>query len=36
MNERGDDWFEEDERKVVRDAKTFPFNLTTSQGKRDF
>ena len=33
MNEQDDIWFDKEERKVVQDAKTFPFNLTTSQGK---
>jgi hypothetical protein len=36
MNENDNVWFTEKERKVVRDKKTFPFNLTTAQGKRDF
>lgn len=36
INEDDGKWFNEQERKVVRDQKTFPFNLTTNQGKRDF
>jgi hypothetical protein len=36
MNEDDGKWFNEEERKVVRDKKTFPFNLTSNQGKREF
>jgi hypothetical protein len=36
MNEDDGKWFNEAERKVVRDKKTFPFNLTTNQGKKEF
>ncbi len=36
MNEHSFGWFNEEERKVVRDKKTFPFNLTTAEGKRKF
>ena len=36
MNEHEDRWFTHDETKVVRDNKTFPFNLTTPQGKSEF
>lgn len=36
MNEDDGKWFNEQERKVVRDRKTFPFNLTSNQGKREF
>ena len=33
MNEKDDVWFDKEETKEVNDSKTFPFNLTTSQGK---
>lgn len=36
MNEDDGRWHDEEARKVVRDRKTFPFNLTTNQGKREF
>lgn len=36
MNEEDGKWHSEQDRKVVRDRRTFPFNLTTNQGKRDF
>lgn len=36
MNEQDDKWFGEEVTKVTRDAKTFPFNLTTAEGKRQF
>lgn len=36
MNEDDNKWHDEEARKAVRDAKTFPFNLTTNQGKREF
>jgi len=36
MNEKDEHWFTEQETKVVRDRKTFPYNLTTAAGKRDF
>jgi hypothetical protein len=36
MNEHDNVWFSAEERKIVQDAKTFPFNLTTQDGKNDF
>lgn len=36
INEKDDTWFTKDETKRVRDNKTFPFNLTTPQGKTEF
>lgn len=36
MNEEDNVWHNEESRKVVRDYKTFPFNLTTNQGKSEF
>ena len=36
MNEQDDIWFDGEERKEVQNAKTFPFNLTTSHGKSEF
>ena len=36
MNERDEVWFEKDELQKVEDSKTFPFNLTTPQGKSEF
>ena len=36
MNEDDGKWFNEEQRKVVRDKKTFPFNLTSNQGKKEF
>ena len=36
MNEKDDVWFDKEETKEVNDSKTFPFNLTTSQGKSQF
>ena len=33
MNEHDKAWFNAEERKEVQDSKTFPFNLTTAQGK---
>jgi len=36
MNEKDNQWYQEAERKVTRDRKTFPYNLTTSSGKSNF
>ena len=36
MNEEDGRWFDREERKEVQNSKTFPFNLTTAQGKSDF
>lgn len=36
MNEHDDIWFSKEERKQVQEKKTFPFNLTTPQGKSEF
>lgn len=36
MNETDDIWFNAEERKEVQNPKTFPFNLTTPQGKSEF
>lgn len=36
MNEKDQVWFTSEETRKVRDKKTFPFNLTTPQGKKDF
>ena len=36
MNEHDDLWFTREETKSVRDSRTFPFNLTTPQGKSEF
>ena len=36
MNEHTERWYSEEDRKVVRDKKTFPFNLTSAEGKRKF
>lgn len=36
MNEQDQAWFNNEERKVVQDPKTFPFNLTTKDGKSEF
>lgn len=36
MNEHDKVWFNNEERQEVRNAKTFPFNLTTAQGKSQF
>lgn len=36
MNEEDDKFFDEEDTKVTRDAKTFPYNLTNDEGKRQF
>ena len=36
MNEEDGKWFTPKETEVVRNKKTFPFNLTTAEGKRSF
>lgn len=36
LNEEDDAWFTNEQRKEVQDPKTFPFNLTTPQGKSEF
>ena len=36
MNEEHQDWFSQEETKIACDPKTFPFDLTTSEGKREF
>ena len=36
MNEHDKVWFNDEERKEVQNPKTFPFNLTTAQGKSQF
>jgi len=36
MNEVDKNWFSEEQRKVVRDRRTFPFDLTNEYGKREF
>lgn len=36
MNEETNSWHSPKDLKIVQNAKTFPFNLTTSQGKQEF
>lgn len=36
MNEHDDVWATPEERQIVQNAKTFPFNLTTQEGKIEF
>ena len=36
LNEQDEAWFTNEQRRVVQDPKTFPYNLTTSQGKSEF
>lgn len=36
MNERDQMWISDEELKVVKDRKRFPFDLTTAEGKRRF
>jgi hypothetical protein len=36
MNEHNDVWYTKDETELIKDSKTFPFNLTTAQGKSEF
>lgn len=36
MNERDSMWYSEEELKVVKDRKRFPFDLTTAEGKTRF
>ena len=36
MNENDQIWFNSEERREVQNSKTFPFNLTSAQGKSEF
>ena len=36
MNETDGNWYSEKELAKVRNKKKFPYDLTTSQGKKDF
>jgi hypothetical protein len=36
MNETNNYWYTEKELEIVRDRKRFPYDLTTSEGKRRF